>query len=98
MSKIIEEYYNQVKIMPLILKQKLSKLEKHADIQEEFEYWINNKHFKGDCCVEIKGYTAEKLATQSEYLDGEGAFMLLIELREDPDKAIKRISEGFKIK
>lgn len=28
----------------------------------------------------------------------QGAFMILIELRESPDKAIKRISEGFKIK
>lgn len=98
MSKIIEEYYKQAKVMPIILKQKLSKLERHADIQKEFEYWINSKHFKGDCCVEIKGYTAEKLAKLSEYLDGEGAFMILIELRESPDKAIKRISEGFKIK
>lgn len=46
----------------------------------------------------VEGYTAEKLASMSPYLDGEGAFMLLIELKENPDKAKKRIAEGFKMK
>jgi hypothetical protein len=31
-------------------------------------------------------------------MDGEGAFMLLIELRENPGKAKARITEGFKMK
>jgi hypothetical protein len=34
----------------------------------------------------------------SHYLNGEGAFMFLIELRDNPEKAKQKIHNGFKIK
>jgi len=46
----------------------------------------------------VDGYSAQKLAELSRFLDGEGAFMMLIELRENPEKAIKKISEGITLK
>ena len=98
MNNVIEEYYKQANVMPFILNQKMSKLQRNTDIQKEFEYWIQHKDYKKDVCVSVNGYTAEKLAALSEYMDGEGSFMLLIELRESPDKALSRISNGFKIK
>jgi len=98
MSKIIEEYYNQVNVMPLLISKKISKLQRHADIQKEFEYWIENKTYISVNTVTVNDYTAQKLATLSEFIDGEGAFMLLIELRENPEKAMRRISDGFQMK
>ena len=50
-----------------------------------------------DGCI-VEGYSASQLAAITEYLDGESAFLLLIELRENPQKAKKRISDGFKRK
>jgi hypothetical protein len=98
MSKIIEEYYNQADVMPLLINQKMSKLQKHEDILKEFEYWIESKSYKTEDTVTVNEYTAQKLAELSEFIDGEGAFMLLIELRENPDRAMRRISEGFRMK
>ena len=98
MSEIIKEYYSKADIMPLLLKTKLSKFEKHPDIANEFEYWIKNNSYMLESSISINGYTAEKLASLSEYLDGEGAFMMLIELRENPTKAMTKIENGFKIK
>lgn len=97
MSKIIENYYKQANVMPLLLKQKMSKLQRNADIMKEFEYWIEHKAYlqKG---ISVEGYTARSLADLSAYTDGEAAFMLLIELREAPDRALRRIKSGFKIK
>ena len=46
----------------------------------------------------MEGYTAKKLSELSEYLNGDGAFVLLIELRENPEKAHRRIMQGFKRK
>lgn len=43
MSRIIEDYYKQVNTMPLILQQRMDKLEKNLDIQKEFEYWIEKR-------------------------------------------------------
>ena len=97
MSKIIEDYYKQSKVMPLLLKQKLSKFQRNEDIQKEFEYWIQHKEYVRDG-ISIEGYTAKKLSELSIYIDGEAAFMLLIELREVPEKALRRIQGGFKIK
>ena len=98
MSKIIEEYYAKAKVMPLLLKSKLTKLSKHSDIASEFEYWITEKTYKETECVVVEGYTAKKLSEVSMFLDGEGAFMLLIELRDNPKSALEKISNGFKIK
>lgn len=97
MSKIIENYYKQANVMPLLLKQKMSKLQRNADIMKEFEYWIEHKAYlqKG---ISVEGYTAQSLADLSAYTDGETAFMLLIELREAPDRALRRIKSGFKTK
>ena len=96
MNKIIEKYYKETKVMPLLLKKKLAAFERHPDIASEFEYWIINNQYQEAVCVD--GYTAASIAMLSEYLDGEGAFMLLIEMRENPEKAKNRISSGFKLK
>lgn len=96
MNKIIEQYYKDAHVMPLLLKKKMAALEKHSDIAGEFEYWIVNKQYYEGVCVE--GYTAKAIAELSPFMDGEGAFMLLIELSENPDRAKRRIASGFKLK
>lgn len=97
MSRIIENYYKQANVMPLLLKQKMTKLQRNEDIMSEFEYWIEHKQYIQNG-VSVKGYTARSLAELSVYTDGEAAFMLLIELRETPDRALRRIKDGFKVK
>ena len=97
MSKRIESFYTDNNTPSFLLKQKLDQFERNKDIAAEFEYWIEHKRYIENGCI-VKGYSASKLAELTEYLDGEGAFVMLIELREDPKKALKRISEGFKRK
>ena len=98
MSGIIEQFYKDNQAMPLLLKRKMSKFEKHKDIAAEFEYWIRNGKYVHDSPVEIEGYTAEKIAREISNLDGEGTFIMLIELREDPQKALNKLKNGFKQK
>ena len=97
MSEIIKNFYEENKIPAVLLKQKIAKFDKHLDIASEFEYWIQNKVYKPDGISE-EGYTAKRLAEESEYMNGEGAFMMLIELRENPKKALEQIAKGFKRK
>lgn len=96
MNTVIESYYAQVKMNPFLLKQKMAKFSRHPDIAEEFAYWISNKVYKQNAIV-IEGHTAQELASQSEYLMGEGAFLLMIDLREKPEKVSKQIAEGFRM-
>ena len=97
MSEVIRAYYEKTKLEQRHIDSKLRLFEGHTDIKEEFEYWICNKNFVENG-VEVEGYTAEKLAQTSKFLDGESAFILLIELRTNPHKANAMIKEGFKYK
>lgn len=98
MKEIIKEYYNKAKIMPNLLDLKIEKFEKNEDIANEFAYWIENKKYKTCDCVTINGYTAEKISQFSPYLIGEASFVLLIELRDNPEKTMEKIKKGFKVK
>ena len=98
MSAVIEKYYHDANLKDTLLKQKLQKFGRNPDIASEFEYWIQNKTYTETDPIEIEGYTAEALSELSEYLRGEGSFLVLIELRENPEKALKRIAGGFKWK
>lgn len=98
MSEIINQFYEENKMPKPVLAQKLKKFDKHKDIAAEFEIWIKERTYKTEGAVTVEGYTAKKLVELSEYLNGDGAFMLLIELRENPKKAHERIKDGFKKK
>ena len=98
MSKIIENFYKKTDIPLPLLRQKLTKLGRNADIQDEFEYWIENGCYKDSPCISVEGYTAHSLASISPYLEGEGAFMMLIDFRERPERAKEKIKKGLKIK
>jgi hypothetical protein len=97
MSDLIKKFYQENGAPEVLLKQKIMKFEKHSDIAQEFEYWINNRAYMPSG-VSVEGYSAEKLAKESQYLEGEGAFMMLIELRENKEKALAQIANGFKKK
>ena len=97
MIEIIKKYYHNVNGIEAQVQDKLEKLKRNKDVLEEFAEWINTKKYSIEG-VEVEGYTAEKLAAMSRFLQGEGAFMLLIELRENPVIARKRIEDGFKMK
>ena len=61
MSKVIENYYKQANVMPLLLKQKMNKLSRNEDVLKEFEYWIEHKaYLQNGVCIE--GYTAKEIA------------------------------------
>lgn len=98
MNEIIRQFYEKNNLPKPIVEQKVAAFSRHSDIAEEFEQWITNRTYKAEGAVTVEGYTAKKLSELSEYLDGDGAFVLLIELREQPEKACNRIERGFKRK
>ena len=95
MSNIIESYYMRNNIPAALLRQKIEKIKRNPDIENEFENWIRTGEYLHENCVNEQNYTAERLAGLSKFLNGEGAFMLLIELRESPQSALGKIAEGF---
>ena len=97
MSQSINEYYSKTKLDKRLVDRKLELFEKHLDIMFEFEYWLDTRQYKPNGVL-VEGYSAKDLAQTSIFLDGEAAFAFLIELRENPEKALKQIAKGFKMK
>ena len=97
MSDVIENLYREYKIPEKLIARKIQEFDDNPDIRDEFEYWINKGEYKSDNPVCIEGYTAQLLAQLNKNLEGEGAFSLLIELRKEPEKAIRKIKQGFQI-
>lgn len=98
MNDIIRQFYEKKNLPKPIVEQKVAAFGRHSDIAEEFEQWISDRTYKIQDAVTVEGYNAKKLSVLSEYLNGDGAFILLIELRENPRKAHKRIEQNFKYK
>lgn len=98
MISVIKDFYKKAGVVPFLLKSKLARLEKHPDILAEFVQWIENGTYQGENGVAVYGFSAKALAEKSPLLDGEGAFMTLIELRENPEKAKEMIERHLVIK
>ncbi len=99
MSEIIKQFYIDNNTPEILLERKIKQFEKHPDIAKEFEQWIKTKTYPSDASsVRIENYTAKGLADMYNYLDGEGAFVMLVELRDNPNEALKKIFNGFKWK
>ncbi len=98
MNIIIEEYYKKANMFPALLEIKTERLERNPDIQEELAFWIETGEYKSENCVEVAGFTAASIAERFEPLHGEGSFMLLIKLREEPEKAENLIKSKFHLK
>lgn len=73
------------------------KFQRNLDILKEFEHWIEHREYLQNG-ISVEGYTAKSLSELSTYVDGEAAFMLLIDLRENPERALHKIKSGFKVK
>lgn len=97
MSEKIREYYRNTKLDKHLVERKLERFAKHNDIIQEFEYWLDTRQYKSDGVV-VEGYSAKSLSQVSVFLDGEASFVYLIELRENPEKALRQIANGFKMK
>ena len=97
MSQSIKEYYSKTKLDKRLVDKKLELLEKHKDIMLEFEYWLETRQYKPNGVL-VEGYSAKDLSQISIFLDGEAAFVFLIELRENPERALNQIAKGFKMK
>lgn len=93
--KVIRGYLTKANVPEVIISKKMAAYEKHLDIAKEFEDWVLTGKYADKNCVEVEGYTAKELAKLSEFLDGEGAFSMLIQLREKPDQALRKIKDGF---
>ena len=92
---MIRDYYEQIRLPSILIDNEVAAFNKHPDIKREFEYWLESREYIVDNCAVVENYTAKSIAEQFTVLDGEGAFRLLVQLRDDPKEAHELINSGF---
>lgn len=97
MVDVVRDYYQRAAISENTIKNKIHMFERNADIKREFEHWIKTKEFFENEQVVVQRYSAKQISEMSKYMIGEGAFVMLIELRENPENALKKIKNGFRM-
>ena len=98
MNSIMEYLLNEKQMAEVVAARTEKKVSKYEDIRKEFEFWIKNKAYNTDNPLAVGGYTAQDIYNLAPFMDGLGVFNFMVTLREDPEKAKKYISEGFKRK
>ncbi len=97
MVDLVKDYYERAAISENMKKKKNQMFERNTDIKREFEHWIKTKEYLENEQVIVQGYSAKQISEMSKYMIGEGAFVMLIELRENPENALKKIKNGFRM-
>ena len=95
-SRIIQYLFKKGLKNPALAGELAKKLTKYSDIKHEVLFWLINNQFPENG-LDIHGYTAAKIAELAPFLDGIGVYDFLVDLRENPDQAQKRIAAGFPI-
>jgi len=95
MEKIISYLVNIRKQKPEVAAKIASPFEKHCDILDELEKWIDNKKYPQENPLIVEGYTAETISKLATFMDGVGVYNFMITLRERPDVAKRIIAKGF---
>lgn len=81
----------------LALQQVLDKIIKYEDIFEDFYHWLETREYDHEGVVIVEGYNAQSLVDLAPMLDGVGACNFLVDLREQPEEALRKIKEGFRV-
>ncbi len=97
MVDLVKDYYERAAISENMKKKKNQMFERNTDIKREFEHWIKTKEYLENEQVIVQGYSAKQISEMSKYMIGEGAFVMLIEIRENPENALKKIKNGFRM-
>jgi len=98
MKKIIDYLINERKQKSEVAEKITLPIEKHDDIRDELEQWIEKREYPQDNPLTIEGYTAAMISKLAPFMDGVGVYNFLVTLRERPDNGKRIIAEGFKRK
>lgn len=91
MNYFIEEKKQTEQVAKLLTRSLL----KYSDIAEEFCYWLDNRQYKKENMLIINGYSAEDIGSIAKNMDVSGVYNFMVTLRDNPDRAIQTIRDGF---
>ena len=98
MKSIVNYLVNERKQKPEMAEKITFQIEKHDDIRDELEQWVEKREYPQDNPLTIEGYTAAMISKLAPFMDGVGVYNFLVTLRERPDNGKRIIAEGFKRK
>ena len=93
-DKFIKYYIEEKKTTPVVANLLVKKLLKYEDIANEFSNYLDKRNYDFENALEIEGYTAKKISEISP-LDASGVYAFMVTLRDDKEKALETVRNGF---
>lgn len=72
-----------------------NKVSKYEDIYANFLEWLETRDYASLSVLEIEGYTPQKIATEFTHFQAIGVFNLFVDLRDNKERTLKAIKDGF---
>ena len=92
----IFQYLTEIEMQkPEVAMMLMEKISKHQDIKQSFHEWLEDEDF-AKSSLKVNGYSPIDIARMAPFLSGIGVFLFMVTLRDEPEKAKKIISEGFR--
>lgn len=95
MDQVMQYCLEELKMPKPIATMIINTLSEQPDIFEEFKKWLETRSYDMDDAISVEGYTAKAISEIAPFFDGIGVYGFLVELREDPEHAKKKIKQGF---
>ena len=97
MNTIMEYLTGALGLNTVLAERYYKQITKYDDIKAEFEACIANDRFP-DEGLTIEGFAVKDIAEMAPFMNYLGVYNFMVSLRDEPEKAKRAISEGFKIK
>ena len=94
MEQILNYLMTELEMSERIANRTATKLCRYEDIKNEFLSWVATNEFS-DSGLVIEGYNAKKIAELAPFMSGVGVYNFMVDLRDNPEVALKTIEAGF---
>ncbi len=94
-EQVYTYFLNELKVNPKVADILYSKITKYEDIYMEFLEWLKIRNFESLKLLEIEGYTSKQIHESFPHFTGIGVFNVLVDLRDNRDRTIENIKNGF---
>jgi len=95
MEKIVKYFIEEKGTTEAVAKILSKTIIKYEDIRDEFINWLETRDFDFESPVIIEGYTAKQIFEIEPSLDAAGIYNFMVTLREQPEKGMEYIKNGF---
>lgn len=94
-EKVYKYLLEELKVNSKLADNLYAKITKYEDIYMNFLEWLEKKSFENLSPLEIEGYTPKQMYVSFPHFTGIGIFNIFVDLRDNKERTLQNIKNGF---